>query len=185
MHLHCLIDLRLFLQYDGSAAQLFSTTSQKCLTYNIGDDGNSNLYYNECDDNIQYQQSFYFRRLESDLFLSFGGFHPFNNADYCVEMYSTDAEKPIVLQSECWNTWEILESGALKNIQENKCMGKHKSDFTKITAVECDSEDVEIWSVATTTIYPSQIPSIQPSEIFTVSHNPSRQSSDSPSSMSS
>jgi hypothetical protein len=37
----------------------------------------------------------------------------------------------------------------LKSIEDDKCMGRDESDIANIRIVDCDSEDIEAWSVIT------------------------------------
>jgi hypothetical protein len=119
-----------------------------CLTAidNVNDFG---IRYSECDDTNLYQYLF-FETVRSDIFSSFGSFHLSASLERCLETDKTDYGDKIVVHSDCTVTWEVLESGALKSIEEGKCMGKDESDIASIRIVDCDSEDVEIWSVIAT-----------------------------------
>jgi hypothetical protein len=154
-------------QYNGNTVQLESSNqTSMCLTA-VEENNLGRLYYSQCDGTNLYQ-NFVFESLRSDLFLSFGRLRTSIDYDYCVEMHNTH-EDPAFLHTDCQDTWEILENGALKNIKKAKCLGKVETDSTIIRAVDCDSEDVETWN-ATEPISSSkqrdriQLPSIEPSE---------------------
>jgi hypothetical protein len=67
----------------------------------------------------------------------------------CLQMVDTNPLElnPIIMHSDCTDLWEVLDSGALKSVARGKCIGKDRSDPIQIVAVECDSKDVEVWSV--------------------------------------
>ena len=63
----------------------------------------------------------------------------------CVNMYSGE----LLLDSRSYDIWEILETGALKSIYDDKCLGKSISDVTRVEAVDCESQHVINWSLET------------------------------------
>ena len=88
-----------------------------CLTSN-GNDDKAKLYYSRCRKDLQ-SQIFIFKRLKSDLFSSFGRLYSgMADRDLCMEMHSTNNDQ-LIMHSNCWDTFEILENGVLKNIKEN------------------------------------------------------------------
>ena len=115
-----------------------------CLT----SDGNhdmAKIFYSSCSEKNR-NQIFIFKRLKSNLFTSFGRLYSgMADSDWCMEMHSTNNDQ-LFMHSNCWDTYEIMKNGALKNIKEGKCLGSDESDRTQVNAVDCDSEHVEIWN---------------------------------------
>ena len=131
-------------QYDASFIRLRSSNkATMCLTSD-GDRDGAKLFYSDCSER-NLNQVFVFKRLESDLFSSFGRIYSgMANYDLCIEMHSTHNDQ-VFMHSNCWDTFEILQNGALQNIEEGKCLG-FGVEKTKVTAVDCDSEYAEIWA---------------------------------------
>jgi hypothetical protein len=71
---------------------------------------------------------------------------------FCVTMTDTNPleQNPVFMHSDCSDKWEVLQTGALRNIAKGKCMGREKSNGIGVVPVDCDSEDVEKWSAVAT-----------------------------------
>jgi hypothetical protein len=85
-----------------------------------------------------------------DTLLSSGQIHSLRslNSESCLEMTDTIIYMPPVCNDKPNNDWEILQTGVLKNVGKEKCIGRDESDkITRVIAVECDSEEAESWSV--------------------------------------
>jgi hypothetical protein len=64
----------------------------------------------------------------------------------CLQMVDSNlqGQNPLIMDVACTDTWEILDSGVLKNVLNEKCIGKEAKSRQAIP-VDCDSDDVENW----------------------------------------
>lgn len=100
----------------------------------------ASLLYSKCRDD-DLNQVFIFKRLKSDRLLSFGTLFS-SNENLCVEMNDED----LLMYSSCQDTVEILDNGTLKHIESGTCFGVDATESTKVTAVDCNSEQVDTWT---------------------------------------
>ena len=92
------------------------------------------------------RQSFVFRKLKSSTAHRhlFGIIHSKQeNEQYCAEI---GLELSASLYDSCEDIWEILETGALKSIYDDKCLGIAESKILTIGVLDCDSDNVIVWS---------------------------------------
>ncbi len=119
-----------------------------CLTSD-GKIDKAKIFNSECSSNVNntfnLNQEFVFKRLKSDLFHSFGRLYSPHQIAYCMEM-DARFDDQIFLHSSCLDTYQIMSNGALKNIEDGRCIGIDEADETKVTGVDCQSELVETWN---------------------------------------
>ncbi len=99
--------------------------------------------------NEDLNQQFTFNRLQSSnpVFVNFGQFVSIENK--CLEMDKhLRSSFKVFIHSFCWDTWEILETGALKNVADDLCIGRDSSN--NVSIVDCNSEDTVIWIASVT-----------------------------------
>jgi hypothetical protein len=114
-----------------------------CLTATENSDY-SGLHYSSCN-GTNPNQYFIFERKENN-YLVLGRFRTLSDDNYCVDMQSTHTI-PIHLHKNCSEAWEIRDDGILKNIEDGKCLGKDEKNLTEVSAVDCNSKDVEALSL--------------------------------------
>lgn len=118
-----------------------------CLT-SSGNRDRAKLFYSTCSEK-KLNQLFVFKRLEGDIFSSFSSFGRFYSAmasdDFCVETHSVFDDQ-VFMHRLCMKTFEITRNGALRSIEEGKCLGFDGSDETKVNVVDCGSEYADIWN---------------------------------------
>ncbi len=126
--------------------QSMNTATSMCLTV-IDNDDFAGLVYRNCT-NGNLNQNFVMKK--NDGRLVSGKIHANIQQDlkYCLQMAKSSPlennKPPVYIHSDCDDTWEVLESGALKNVGKDKCLGRYSSSLRAV-GVECDSDDVEHW----------------------------------------
>ena len=114
-----------------------------CLTQKSENDGGLGL--SECNAS-NFNQIFYLDKANaySGLIRSAAA-HDIESSN-CLEMLAEvlHFQDKIFMHSSCTDTWEVLETGAIKNVKHEKCLGR-QADSTLILPVDCNSELVEIW----------------------------------------
>ncbi len=114
-----------------------------CLTSD-GKGQFAKIFYRSCSA-TDLNQEFVFKRLESDLFSSFGRLFSPANDNLCTEM-DRGFDDQVFLHPYCWDTYQIMSNGALKNIEDGRCIGIDEADETKVTGVDCKAELAETWN---------------------------------------
>lgn len=114
-----------------------------CLTQQSESDGGLGL--GECNAS-DFNQIFYLDKANaySGLIRSAAA-HDIESSN-CLEMLANvlHFEDKIFMHPSCTDTWEVLETGAIKNMKHEKCLGR-LDDSTLIIPVDCNSDLVEIW----------------------------------------
>ena len=112
-----------------------------CLTA-IDNDDFAHLVYRNCTDGDS-NQGFFMTKNDR---LS-GKIHILKDSNFCLQMAKPSplTKNPSVfIHSDCTDIWEVLESGALKNLMKEKCLGRNSKSL-RVVGVECESNDVEHW----------------------------------------
>jgi hypothetical protein len=138
-----------------TSLQLMSSSEPPTCLTTVEDKDRAPLIFTDCSNttvnatNIAGAtgQEFTFKSIESRNFNFFNFGRLFNPNNKCIEMDTQFKEnEQVFIHHFCWDTWEILGNGALKNYGDGMCIGRNRANTTLTTLVDCDSEHVEIWN---------------------------------------
>ena len=128
-----------------------------CLT-STTDNDSFRPYLSNCDSLLPNQEFRFIRK--SNLF-NIGKFVSSSNIDDCREIDDDNnkgSRATVFMNSTCeQDTWEILDSGIIRNVLDQKCIGNEGINSDKIDSVDCDSDEVESWHVLTPSSFNCEI----------------------------
>ena len=116
-----------------------------CLTA-YSDDNFAPVIYSKCTDG-NLNQVFYMEKDDgkfSGKIKSYRSYLSHNLTCLHLEDVNLKEQKSVIMSSNCTDEWEILQTGALRHVQEGKCIG-WEEESNKTVAVECDSVNTETW----------------------------------------
>ena len=116
-----------------------------CLTA-YSDDNFAPVIYSKCTDG-NLNQVFYMEKDDgkfSGKIKSYRSYLSHNLTCLHLEDVNLKEQKSVIMSSNCTDEWEILQTGALRHVQEGKCIG-WEEESNKTVAVECDSVNTDTW----------------------------------------
>ncbi len=118
-------------------------TASLCLTQKSDDDEAIGLVLSKCNGS-NFNQSFYLDKTNAYSGLIQSAGH--DTSRKCLQMLGKvlHFEDKIFMQSRCTDNWEVLETGALRNVKHGKCLGRMADSFD-IIPVDCNTDLVETW----------------------------------------
>ena len=120
-----------------------------CLAATSGNTDNADfagLVYRNCSNGDSNQDFF----MKKNGRLSGGEIHAIKDFEnYCLQMADPNPSEKyypsVYMHSDCSDEWDVLDSGALKNVRHRKCLGRQVGSL-RVVGVECDSSIAEHFS---------------------------------------